>query len=135
MLAAYWRGRAVQEAQLAPGAMAAVGLTWDKAQQLCAKYADVTPACDNAEDNVTVSGSAAEVSRLVADMKPQNVFAKEVNSYGVAFHSPVMQKAAPIYLQALKKVLFRHFIPAFHVHWFACVRVVNIATNEVSFVV
>jgi fatty acid synthase, animal type len=104
MLAAYWRGQAVQKAQLLPGAMAAVGLSWEKATQLCSKYSDVTPACDNADDNVTVSGSAAELTRLVADLKPQNIFAKEVNSYGVAFHSPAMQKAAPIYLNELKNV-------------------------------
>ncbi|OQV25865.1 Fatty acid synthase [Hypsibius exemplaris] len=105
MLTAYWRGKAVKDAKLAPGAMAAVGLGWEKTKTLCAKYSDVTPACDNADDNVTVSGSATEISRLVADMKPENIFAKEVNSYGVAFHSPAMQKAAPIYLNALKKVL------------------------------
>lgn len=52
VLAAYWRGRSIVDAQLAPGAMAAVGLSWDDATRRCPP--DVFPACHNAADSVTV---------------------------------------------------------------------------------
>lgn len=52
VLAAYWRGRSIADARLAPGAMAAVGLTWAQCAARCPP--DVVPACHNAEDSVTV---------------------------------------------------------------------------------
>ena len=55
VLAAYWRGRCVQEARLPPGGMAAVGLTWTEAKERCPE--GVVPACHNALDTVTVSGN------------------------------------------------------------------------------
>lgn len=82
--------------------MAAVGLSWQEAQKKC--KGNVHPACNNAKDNVTISGPLDEVTKLVEELKSQNIFAKEVNSYGVAFHSPAMKQAAPAYLNALKKV-------------------------------
>lgn len=53
MLAAYWRGRSIVDAKLAPGAMAAVGLSWEQCEARCPP--DVVPACHNASDSVTVS--------------------------------------------------------------------------------
>ncbi|XP_055354920.1 fatty acid synthase-like [Paramacrobiotus metropolitanus] len=103
VLAAYFRGRAVINAKQQAGAMAAVGLPWAEAQKRC--RGDVVPACNNAKDNVTVSGPADQVAALVNELKAQNVFAKEVNSYGIAFHSPAMKAAAPEYLASLKKLL------------------------------
>lgn len=52
VLCAYWRGRSIVDAQLAPGAMAAVGLTWEEAGARCPP--EVVPACHNAHDSVTV---------------------------------------------------------------------------------
>ena len=79
--------------------MAAVGMNWDEAQAMCQRHPGVSTACNNAADNVTVSGTAEAVTKFVDELKTRNVFAKEVKSYGIAFHSPAMQKAAPIYLQ------------------------------------
>lgn len=53
MLAAYWRGRSIIDAKLAPGAMAAVGLSWEQCEARCPP--DVVPACHNAADSVTVN--------------------------------------------------------------------------------
>ncbi|GAU91939.1 hypothetical protein RvY_04096 [Ramazzottius varieornatus] len=105
VLTAYWRGRAVKEAGLAPGAMAAVGLSAADATEMCKNHPQVNVACNNAEDNVTISGPADAVNKFVEELKAKNIFAKEVKSYGIAFHSPAMQKASPIYLEALKKTL------------------------------
>merc|ERR1712089_87404 len=71
VLAAYMRGKCITEAQLPPGLMAAVGLTWEEAQRRC----------------------------------PEDVFAKEVKSAGVAFHSPFMALIAPSLKAALQKVI------------------------------
>ena len=54
VLTSYWRGQCVVDANLPPGAMAAVGLTWQQAKQRCPP--GVVPACHNAVGNVTVSG-------------------------------------------------------------------------------
>ncbi|XP_013881248.1 fatty acid synthase [Austrofundulus limnaeus] len=103
ILAAYWRGLCIKEAKLPPGAMAAVGLTWEECIAQCPQ--GVVPACHNAEDTVTVSGPQEAVSAFVLELKEQGVFAKEVRSAGVAFHSYYMASIAPNLLSALKKVI------------------------------
>ncbi|XP_039571793.1 fatty acid synthase [Passer montanus] len=105
ILAAYWRGRCVKEAKLPPGGMAAVGLTWEECKQRCPP--NVVPACHNSEDTVTVSGPLDSVNEFVARLKKEGVFAKEVRSAGVAFHSHYMASIAPALLNALKKVIPR----------------------------
>ncbi|NXJ82917.1 FAS synthase, partial [Trogon melanurus] len=103
ILAAYWRGRCVKEAKLPPGGMAAVGLTWEECKQCCPP--NVVPACHNSEDTVTVSGPLDSVNEFVAKLKKDGVFAKEVRSAGVAFHSYYMASIAPALLGALRKVI------------------------------
>ncbi|XP_051529897.1 fatty acid synthase [Myxocyprinus asiaticus] len=103
VLAAYWRGRCIKEANLPPGGMAAVGLTWEECKAQCPQ--GVVPACHNAEDTVTISGPQESVSKFVAQLKESGVFAKEVRSAGVAFHSYYMASIAPALLSALQKVI------------------------------
>uniref|UniRef100_A0A7N5ZVY8 Fatty acid synthase n=1 Tax=Anabas testudineus TaxID=64144 RepID=A0A7N5ZVY8_ANATE len=102
ILAAYWRGRCIKEANLPPGGMAAVGLTWEECMAQCPQ--GVVPACHNAEDTVTISGPQDAISKFVSELKEQGVFAKEVRSAGVAFHSYYMASIAPALLDALTKV-------------------------------
>uniref|UniRef100_A0A8C4V073 Fatty acid synthase n=1 Tax=Falco tinnunculus TaxID=100819 RepID=A0A8C4V073_FALTI len=103
ILAAYWRGRCVKEAKLPPGGMAAVGLTWEECKQRCPP--NVVPACHNSEDTVTVSGPLDSVTEFVTTLKKDGVFAKEVRSAGVAFHSYYMASIAPVLLSALQKII------------------------------
>ncbi|XP_029454886.1 fatty acid synthase [Rhinatrema bivittatum] len=103
ILAAYWRGRCIKEAKLPAGGMAAVGLTWEECKVQCPQ--GVVPACHNSEDTVTISGPQDAVSEFVAKLKAEGVFAKEVRSAGVAFHSYYMESIAPSLLSALKKVI------------------------------
>ncbi|XP_077551457.1 fatty acid synthase-like [Haemaphysalis longicornis] len=103
LLCAYWRGRCIQAEDPPKGAMAAVGLTLDQATQRCRD--GVVLACDNAEDSVTVSGPADAVATLVEELRSEKVFAKEVDSLGVAFHSGLMKKIGPPMLEVLKKVI------------------------------
>lgn len=80
----------------------AVGLTWEEAKAQCPS--GVVPACHNSEDTVTVSGPAESVSQFVKDLKAREIFAKEVQTAGVAFHSYYMADIAPQLKEALGKV-------------------------------
>lgn len=51
------------------------------------------------------------VRKFVFELKEQGVFAKEVRSAGVAFHSYYMASIAPTLLEALKKVLLAQGAP------------------------
>ncbi|XP_043860025.1 LOW QUALITY PROTEIN: fatty acid synthase [Dromiciops gliroides] len=103
VLAAYWRGQCIKDAKFPAGSMAAVGLSWEECKQRCPK--GVVPACHNSEDTVTISGPQALVSKFIEELKAEGVFAKEVRTGGVAFHSYFMESIAPVLLQALKKVI------------------------------
>ncbi len=64
----------------------------------------IVPACHNSVDTVTVSGPAQAVTEFVAQLKEEGIFAKEVKSAGVAFHSYFMEKTAPALKAALTNV-------------------------------
>lgn len=83
--------------------MAAVGLTWAECLQMCPN--DITPACHNASDTVTVSGPKESIENFVRDLKEKNIFAKEVACNDVAFHSHYMMEIAPMLKSCLEKVL------------------------------
>uniref|UniRef100_H9H9W4 Fatty acid synthase n=1 Tax=Nomascus leucogenys TaxID=61853 RepID=H9H9W4_NOMLE len=103
VLATYWRGQCIKEAHLLPGAMAAVGLSWEECKQCCPP--GVVPACHNSKDTVTISGPQALVFEFVEQLRKEGVFAKEVRTGSMAFHSYFMEAIAPPLLQALKKVI------------------------------
>nr|AAC50259.1 encodes region of fatty acid synthase activity; FAS; multifunctional protein [Homo sapiens] len=103
VLAAYWRGQCIKEAPLPAGAMAAVGLSWEECKQRCPPA--VVPACHNSKDTVTISGPQAPVFEFVEQLRKEGVFAKEVRTGGMAFHSYFMEAIAPPLLQELKKVI------------------------------
>ena len=84
-----------------------VGLSWEEARKQCPP--GVVPACHNSEDTVTVSGPTELVSQFVKELKEKQIFAKEVNSSGVAFHSKYMETTAPILKKALLNVSFIRF--------------------------
>nr|AGR49310.1 fatty acid synthase [Agrotis ipsilon] len=103
VLAAYWRGRSIVDAKLAPGAMAAVGLSWEQCEARCPP--DVVPACHNANDSVTISGPVDSLEKFVAELSAEGTFARRVNSSGVAFHSKYIAAAAPLLRRSLEKVI------------------------------
>ncbi|XP_077868685.1 fatty acid synthase-like [Saccoglossus kowalevskii] len=103
ILAAYWRGKCVIDAELPAGGMAAVGLSWEEAKQMCPE--GVVAACHNTTDTVTISGPKTKVADFVSVLKQQDIFAREVNSSNVAFHSYYMAQIAPQLKNALMKVI------------------------------
>ncbi|XP_047503403.1 fatty acid synthase [Pieris napi] len=103
VLAAYWRGRSIVDAKLGPGAMAAVGLSWEECEARLPP--GVVAACHNAADSVTVSGPVEAVERMVAEVSAAGGFARRVNSSGVAFHSRYIASAAPLLRKSLERVI------------------------------
>jgi len=103
MLVGYYRGRAILDAKLPPGSMAAVGITKQEVMKRAPK--GVWFACHNAPDSVTVSGDEDAILGFVDDLKKDGIFAKAVDSAGIAFHSPYMARIAPIMLEGCKKVI------------------------------
>ncbi|ELU07161.1 hypothetical protein CAPTEDRAFT_216526 [Capitella teleta] len=103
ILAAYWRGQCIEEADLPPGGMAAVGMTWDEAMRRCPE--GVVAACHNSKDNVTISGPREAVNTFVEQLQSEGIFAKNINSSGVAFHSPCIASVTPALEAALLKVI------------------------------
>ncbi|KAL1480339.1 hypothetical protein MTO96_051117 [Rhipicephalus appendiculatus] len=108
VLCAYWRGRCVDTGNLPPGAMAAVGMTWEEATRRCPD--GVQPACHNAEDSVTVSGAADAVAKWVEELRADGVFVRDVNSAGVAFHSKYMESIRPACIQAMQKSVLKRSV-------------------------
>ncbi|CAF3471296.1 unnamed protein product [Rotaria socialis] len=103
ILAAYFRGKCIQEANLPAGGMAAVGLTWNECKQMCPS--DIAPACHNALDTVTVSGPKESIEKFVEELKEKKVFAKEVACNQVAFHSHYMLQIAPLLKKCLENII------------------------------
>ncbi|XP_048487531.1 fatty acid synthase isoform X3 [Plutella xylostella] len=103
VLAAYSRGRSIADARLPPGAMAAVGLSWEEATRRCPP--DVFPACHNSEDSVTISGPPDSLEKFVAELSAEGIFARRVKSAGVAFHSKYIATAAPLLRKSLDKII------------------------------
>ncbi|XP_057332495.1 fatty acid synthase [Microplitis mediator] len=103
VLAAYWRGKSIEDSKLPPGGMAAIGLSWAEAAKKCP--ADISPACHNSSDSVTVSGPVESIKKFVEQLKGEEIFAKVVNSSGVAFHSKYIASAGPRLRSVLEKII------------------------------
>ncbi|XP_018303406.1 fatty acid synthase [Mycetomoellerius zeteki] len=103
VLAAYCRGKAIVESNLEPGAMAAVGLSWEEAKKMCPS--DIIPACHNSANSVTISGPVASLQKFVQTLKSKDIFVKIVKSSGFAFHSKYIASAGPKLRASLDKII------------------------------
>ncbi|KAJ8049572.1 Fatty acid synthase [Holothuria leucospilota] len=103
IMAIYWRARCVLNGNPPSGCMASVGLGWDEVKARIPE--GVVAACQNAEDNTTISGNVKAIEAFVSEMESQGVFARIVNTGGIAYHSPDMFPIAPALQTALQKVI------------------------------
>lgn len=88
----------------ARGAMLAVALGWDEAQELCAdpRFAsDVTVAASNSPQSVTLSGDESKVRELQKILKDKKISATLLR-VDKAYHSRFMDPCASPYLQAMR---------------------------------
>ena len=77
-------------------------MTWEEATERCPTGA--VPACHNAKDAVTVSGAKEVIADFVKSLKAEGVFARDVWTGGIAFHSDHMKSAAPLFKEKLEEV-------------------------------
>ncbi|KAK0166753.1 hypothetical protein PV327_004242 [Microctonus hyperodae] len=103
ILAAYFRGLASLEAKVVPGAMANVGLGYKDLKDICPP--DIDLACHNSAESSTISGPAELIKAFVAKLQGHNIFAQEVPSGNVAFHSRYVTDVGPKLLKYLKEVI------------------------------
>ncbi|GAB0100745.1 Fatty acid synthase [Sergentomyia squamirostris] len=103
VLAAYWRGRSLLDANLDPRLMASVGLPWEECEKRLPK--DIFIACHNSIDNVTISGPIDSVTAFIEQLNKEKIFAKIVNSSGCAFHSKYVANAAADLKKHLSKII------------------------------
>lgn len=103
VIAAYSRGRSILESNLAKGAMAAVGLSWEEAKKRCPP--EIFPACHNSQDSVTISGPPPAIEKFVAKLQTEDIFARIVNSSGVSFHSKYIADVGPKLRKALDLII------------------------------
>ncbi|KAK9904717.1 hypothetical protein WJX75_001194 [Coccomyxa subellipsoidea] len=92
ILIAYHRGRMAPEHNVTGGLMAAVGLSADAADARLKKEGleNTVVGCDNSPVNVTLAGPAEELAPLCAKLKDEGVFVRELDTLGIAYHSPAL---------------------------------------------
>jgi len=103
ILAAYYRGKAIVTTKLEPGAMVVVGLNWKDAQEMCPP--DVSPACNNSADSVTISGPTESLLKFTEELKSKGIFTKMVSSGGIAFHSKYIASVGPKLRASLDEII------------------------------
>jgi fatty acid synthase len=103
VLAAYYRGKCVVDGKLPPGAMAAVGMTWEETKRRVPE--GVVAACHNSADSVTISGHAEAVRKFVAELTAEKIFAREVKTSNIGFHCFFMEGIAKELKVCLEKLI------------------------------
>jgi fatty acid synthase, animal type len=104
MQAAYWRGKSIKACvKKQQGQMAVIAMSWAQLCEVCPE--GIVLACNNARNNVTVSGERAAVQLFVRQLTEKGIDARLINTSGVAFHSPLIEAAYPVFKQALQQVI------------------------------
>lgn len=83
-------------------------MSWEEANARVPS--DIAVACHNSEDGVTISGPPDSIAKFVNKLKSDGVFAREVNSSGVAFHSWYIAAAGPVFKEKVSGVKFNIFL-------------------------
>uniref|UniRef100_A0A336LXI7 CSON005087 protein n=1 Tax=Culicoides sonorensis TaxID=179676 RepID=A0A336LXI7_CULSO len=103
ILSAYYRGLVSTETKVTFGAMAAIGVGYQKIKASLPDGIEV--ACHNSPDSCTISGPAQKVSEFVSNLKNQGIFAKEVPCSNIPYHSKYIQEMGPKLMEYLQKVI------------------------------
>ncbi|KAF6832759.1 PKSN polyketide synthase for alternapyrone biosynthesis protein [Colletotrichum plurivorum] len=107
MRVAYYRGfLATKVCSLVgrPGAMLAVGLSEKDTSQFLAERGldhDITIACVNSPDSVTLSGPSTAISQAEEALCKAGHFARALRTGGVAYHSPDMKVVGDDFIRCL----------------------------------
>lgn len=72
-------------------------------------FTDLPPsidiACHNSEGNVTLSGPIKDMKNYIDILKKRNIFVREVNSNGIAYHSRMVHQQAEFVKKFIEKVI------------------------------
>lgn len=85
------------------GGMAAVGLSHKEVLKYLPDDIDV--ACHNSSLSCTISGPIKSIQKCVEDFKERSIFAKMVNSSGMAYHSRYMLHRRKVYKEFLQTLI------------------------------
>jgi len=103
ILVAYHRGKSVEQTPESRGDMIVAQMTWQDAQSRCTE--DITLACHNSEYSVTFSGRQQAINVLIKSLQSEGIDVQQVNSVGIAFHSHLIEGAAPIFDKHLGDII------------------------------
>ncbi|CAG4933479.1 unnamed protein product [Colias eurytheme] len=103
ILSAYSRGLVSVQTPFIKGSMAAVGMGYTQIAKLCPPEIEI--ACHNSSDSATISGPADIMKQFVESLTAKGIFAKEVPSSNIAYHSRYIAEAGPGLLKYLKEVI------------------------------
>ncbi|XP_050531344.1 fatty acid synthase-like [Daktulosphaira vitifoliae] len=103
LMTMYWRSRVLMEIDIIPGAMVAVGLSWEETIKRLPE--GIIAACHNSADSVTISGPKDITLKFAETLQNEGIFAKPVDSLGYAFHSPYLQKLIPALKPYYSKIM------------------------------
>lgn len=103
VLGAYFKGKVSTMEKTIPGAMAAVGLSYNQIKDRLPR--SVHAVCHNSGNSCTISGKKDEVLQFVELLKSENIFAKAVPSSGIAFHSKYISEWGKPYTNFLKTIM------------------------------
>ncbi|XP_046963942.1 fatty acid synthase-like [Vanessa cardui] len=103
ILSAYYIGLAASDTTFIKGSMAVIELGYKDIKKILPSEIEV--ACHNDEGSCTISGPADKIKTFVAGLVEHGIFAKEVPSNNIAYHSRHIAEAGPTLLKNLKDVI------------------------------
>ncbi|XP_038216632.1 fatty acid synthase-like [Zerene cesonia] len=103
ILSAYSRGLVSVQTPFIKGTMAAVGMGYTQVSKLCPPEIEI--ACHNSSESATISGPSEIMKKFVESLTAKGIFAKEVPSSNIAYHSRYIAEAGPGLLKYLKEVI------------------------------
>ena len=103
VLLSYSRGYAAVSAELIPGAMAAIGLPAEECSKILPE--GVYIACENSDDNVTISGPREVIKDFLESLSTRGVFYRLINNANYALHCPHLAPAGQKMYEIAKKAL------------------------------
>eukprot|EP00884_Botryococcus_braunii_P011836 jgi/Botrbrau1/20653/Bobra.113_1s0077.1 len=103
---AYERAFSARASSKGDGLMAAVGLSAQEADALLKQMdSPVVVACDNSPNSVTLSGRAQNVREILDMLRAKNVFVREVDTRGIAYHTAYLDDGLPQLQAALERIV------------------------------
>lgn len=103
LLAAYCRGLVSLNTKLVDGSMAAIGLSYSEVIDMLPSTIDV--ACHNSANSSTISGPKADVREFIDEMVKRKIFAVEVPTSNIAYHSRYIQELGEKFVAKLRQVI------------------------------